>query len=70
MAPKVEPKQVELEDVVMVGDGKGKFRVSVQKVRGVVVSEKVLEEAVSLPVARQAAVVWRSRNGGLTRGLK
>lgn len=69
-AAKVEPKQVELEDVVMVGDGKGRFRVSVQKVRGPVVSEKVLEESVSLPVARQAALTWRAKNGGMTRGLK
>jgi hypothetical protein len=69
-AAKPEPKQVEIEEVTMVGDGKGRFRVAVQRIRGVVVSERVLEESVTMPVARQAAVVWRSKNGGLHRGLK
>lgn len=67
--PETKP-EVELEDVVMLGDGKGNFRVSVVKVRGVVVSEKVLEEKVGLVVARSAAVTWRARNGALSRGLK
>ena len=72
MAPndKKSPPQVEIEDVVMEGDGKGKFRVAVQRIRGVVVSEKVLEAAVSMPVARQAMQLWRAKNGGLSRGMK
>jgi len=65
-----EAKEVEIEDVTMVGDGKGRFRVSVVKVRGVVVAERELEKEVSLPVARQACVLWRTKNGGLHRGLK
>lgn len=65
-----KPQEVEMEDVTMEGDGKGNFRVSVVKIRGVVVSEKVLEAKVSMPVARQAALVWRTKNGGLHRGLK
>ena len=70
-AAKPAPKpEVELEDVVMVSDGKGGFRVAVVKVRGPVVAEKVLEEGVSLVVARGAATSWRAKNGGLTRGLK
>lgn len=69
--PTAKPaEEVELEDVVMVPNGKDKFRVEVRTVRGVVVAAKVLEEAVSLPVARQAAVLWRSKTGGLHRGLK
>lgn len=68
-APPVAP-EVELEDVVMEGDGKGGFRVSVRKVRGVVIEERVLEEKVSLPVARQTATLWRAKNGGLHRGLR
>lgn len=74
MAPppvKKPPEEVaELEDVVMEGDGKGNFRVAVIKVKGPVVSRKVLEEKVSLLVARGAAASWRARNGGLNRGLK
>ena len=67
---KKKPQEVEIEDVTMVGDGKGNFRVAVQRIRGVVVSERVLEEKVSLVVARGAATSWRAKNGGLTRGLK
>lgn len=68
--PQQSKPEIEMEDVQMVGDGKGGFRVSVVKIRGPVVSEKVLEEKVSLVVARGAATSWRAKNGGLTRGLK
>lgn len=68
--PQPKSPEVEMEDVQMVGDGKGNFRVSVVKIRGPVVAERVLEEKVSLVVARGAATSWRAKNGGLTRGLK
>jgi len=70
-APAAPPvREVEMEDVVMVPLGKERFRVAVVRLRGVVVAEKVLEASVSLPVARQAALTWRVKNGALSRGLK
>jgi ribosomal protein L21 len=61
-------EEVEVEDVVMVQDGKDTFRVEVRKVRGRVVGGAVLETGVSLPVARQRIVMWRAKQGGLFRG--
>lgn len=67
--PPKRPVEVEIEDVVVFGDGKGNFRVSVQRIRGLVVAEKVLEERVSLPVARATAKMWRMKSGALARGI-
>jgi hypothetical protein len=64
-------QEVELEDAVMVPSGKkDEFRVEVRRVRGVVVASEVLEESVSLPVARRRIVSWRSQAGGVHRGIK
>lgn len=69
-AKTAKAETVEMQDVVMVLDGKDTFRVEVRTVRGPVVAAEVLEERVSLPVARQRCVTWRARNGGIHRGLK
>jgi hypothetical protein len=60
---------VELEDVVLIPIGKGRFRVSVVKLRSESAQEKVLEKSVSLPVARYTARLWRAKADVLNRGL-
>jgi len=57
------------EDVSVVPIGNGKWRVETALFEKRAESALVLEEAVSLPVARARAQSWRARNGGIARGL-
>jgi hypothetical protein len=72
--PQATPKPVSFssgltfEDVI-VERRNGKFRVLVARFAVVPGTETVIEDGVSLPVARGSAATWRARHGGIGRGL-
>jgi hypothetical protein len=64
-APAPATKQVEIEEVRVERLGNEKWRVTSARYVQVPGSETVLEEKVSLPVARATAILWRAKRGGV-----
>jgi hypothetical protein len=58
-----------VEEVTVERVANEKWRVVVARYVRLAGSEKVLEDGVSLPVARATAQAWRAKHGGLAKDI-